>query len=678
MSRPTPTRGFTLPISVFARLDLVKTFDTTKRDGYCLLLEGSWPEVSIESDEAFLSLDELIDCRFAWIDRQSLEMTSQIADLASRAVARWHQQSANAAATHATRTTPPSALPGALLDDLSSLKLRYWFVKMLRVVAFFTKLHPIDRGSHIRLVVDEAQDQDYVALFESLCAARGASLEVQRVRPAKPTELVSKWPTTATEKGTTGDAGRRHEQGIRLNHRSRQSAVDVRRELLKLTNRVASLIANRYCDGPAVLLCGNPSVLDPVGAELRQRRHRLWWAYEQPAIRSAIRWSARGVGQLFCGANENDPTMAWAADADVDGELDNVKMRVEGVDLSAALRAWRQTVLARRAAGLLRIWQSVEQWIERVRPAAVVVSDDATPLCRAMVHAARVRGIGSLVVQHGAPCVCFGFAPLLADRIAVWGDAAQQQLVAWGVEPRRIVRVGKTKRQPKNRSRRVGWLRRSRPKRVLVLDTAVPRDQRPDATGFHLTTRTYRTMIETACRVLARWPNLLVTVRPHPRRHDRGIWRVITTRFSGFAVRIDGQQSLDRQLQQADVVISFASSAGIEAASIGKPVIQMLPEGSAEILPARQWGLLGTARTAAELSLWLQHCLDGTPAPSPSHTSRSVFAASGRAAARGVADEVAGLLAEQVANADNSGRAFRLHEVTPTFGESAIEEMACE
>jgi hypothetical protein len=51
----------------------------------------------------------------------------------------------------------------------------------------------------------------------------------------------------------------------------------------------------------------------------------------------------------------------------------------------------------------------------------------------------------------------------------------------------------------------------------------------------------------------------------------------------------------------ADCVLSCASSAGIEAARAGRPVIQLLPAGSGNILPAEWYGLRGSARSLEEL-----------------------------------------------------------------------------
>ena len=58
---------------------------------------------------------------------------------------------------------------------------------------------------------------------------------------------------------------------------------------------------------------------------------------------------------------------------------------------------------------------------------------------------------------------------------------------------------------------------------------------------------------------------------------------------------------LERWLAGTDCVLSCLSSAGVDAALAGLPVIQLLPAGSGPILPHEAWGMHGTARTAKEL-----------------------------------------------------------------------------
>lgn len=73
--------------------------------------------------------------------------------------------------------------------------------------------------------------------------------------------------------------------------------------------------------------------------------------------------------------------------------------------------------------------------------------------------------------------------------------------------------------------------------------------------------------------------------------------------------------SLERCLRDIDCVVSCGSSAGIDATLAGLPVVQLLPAGSGEVLPHDQWGLAGTARSAAELKVLVGQVLSGVCPP---------------------------------------------------------------
>src|SRR6185437_13496742 len=68
--------------------------------------------------------------------------------------------------------------------------------------------------------------------------------------------------------------------------------------------------------------------------------------------------------------------------------------------------------------------------------------------------------------------------------------------------------------------------------------------------------------------------------------------------------------NLAQLVAASDCVLSCASTAGIEAALAGAPVVQILPAGSGDILPAREWGFVGSARTADELASLVAEALD--------------------------------------------------------------------
>jgi hypothetical protein len=295
-----------------------------------------------------------------------------------------------------------------------------------------------------------------------------------------------------------------------------------------------------------------------------------------------------------------------------------------------------------------RLLERLDGHFQRFRPTALVLGEDATPLARAALVMARRHGVPSLVLQHGAPCCRFGFAPLTADRILVWGPSSARQLIDWGVPEERIEIAGSPWHEEFLAHRKKGaTLARSasegnthdnfdisdprlrvglvssgsrdvaRKARILLLATVPPRDDRPDAVQLHLTAKSYREMVEMALSAVSRIPAAELLVKLHPRAPHDAVIRAALARFAGLKGRIVSGR-LDRWLAEADCVLSCVSSAGVDAALAGLPVIQLLPAGSGLILPHADWGLHGTARTAAELGDQLAQVLAGDTRPAGS------------------------------------------------------------
>jgi hypothetical protein len=299
--------------------------------------------------------------------------------------------------------------------------------------------------------------------------------------------------------------------------------------------------------------------------------------------------------------------------------------------------------------------ERIDAHFRRVRPTALVVDEDATPLPRTAVAVARQRGAGSFVVQHGAPVCRFGFAPPAADQVLVWGPSSQRQLAEWGVPPERIQSVGspRHKRLPEKRSR--GQLAASRHRavsspqkalpRVLLLATTPPRGERPDVINSHFTRRTYAEMLRAALGAVSKLPGARLTVKLHPRAPYDPIALGVLSEFPSLVVRIVRRGPVERWIGRADCVLSCFSSAGIDATLSGVPVIQLQPAGSGAILPHQAWGMLGTARSQAELEPLLAQALNnvGRVERSETHDSSpnpNVFTDLGPSAAARIAEAV--------------------------------------
>jgi hypothetical protein len=270
------------------------------------------------------------------------------------------------------------------------------------------------------------------------------------------------------------------------------------------------------------------------------------------------------------------------------------------------LTATRETDGPRWSRWLAAIDRHMTAW----RPDALVLSEDATPFTRAAACCARRQGIPSLVAQHGAPCLQFGFAPLVADWMAAWDEASREQFLQWGMPAERIAVTGSLSL---DRSRsELGDVKPREPRQarnVLLLANLPARDDRPDGVAFHLTRATHEHMLRAALTACSSIPNLRVLVKLHPRQECDAPWPELLAEFPALPVRLLKAGRWTDYLNESQAVLSCASSAGIEAARLGWPVVQLLPEGSADVLPARRWALLGSATTAEELGPLLRQAL---------------------------------------------------------------------
>lgn len=566
-----------MSLIIHARRELVDS--TGDRGSPRVLLEGSWPP----SDRAphCASLDDSLDAGFDWIDSHAATLAKQLAT--------------PSAAEH------EGIAPHVALAHLDALHLRYYLVKLLRPVVYFTRVRPLMRGEDVTLVATAGQDEDYAAVLAQLCAAAGATLRVQR-----------------------------HQQCVRP-----ASAPPNRwwRRLLAGLTGVVEPTTDPRDDAPKVVLCGNPRWLDSVCRELLRRHCRLWWLYDRFAVRAWFQWQSAGVGQMVCNSSLGRENRLVA---DVPGPIP-----FEGIDLAEPLERW----VARRAVShgprYTRLIERIDAHFARVKPQAVVLDEDATPMARAAAVAARRHGARTLVVQHGAPYCRFGFSPPAADRFLAWGAATCERLTEWGAESERIRMVGAVQADALPPTISIGRPPRSAvcSPRILLLATVPPRDDRPDAMAMNLTTRTYAEMLRMAWATVADIDNAELIVKVHPRAGNDPWVRRVRRDYPQVKTRLVRRGGPRRWLGQVDCVLSCLSSGGVEAAAAGLPVMQLAPPGSTAALPHDAWAMAGTARTERELQqLFVKVLVDGWR-PEPAAIDGVFAPGPGTAAAR-IAEEI--------------------------------------
>jgi hypothetical protein len=353
---------------------------------------------------------------------------------------------------------------------------------------------------------------------------------------------------------------------------------------------------------PRIVFCGNPRLLEPICRASTRLGGRAWWLGDRLTVRAWLRWRSAGWGQLVCNSSLGRQNRLGLPEI---GPID-----CRDIDLAPAVTRWISHRIAAQGAQQTRIIEQMDRHFACVRPDALVLDEDQTPLHRIAVAAARRHGARSFVVQHGAPGCRFGFAPLEADCFLAWGESTRGQLRRWAVPAERIAIVGSASHGARRVSRPAPRSPNRGP-RILLLATVPPRDQRPDAVVAHLNRTTYREMIRIAASVVSRLPAAELIVKPHPRATDDTTLELALVNAPRVPTRIVRGCSLQSGLAEADCVLSCLSSAGIEATLAGLPVIQLAPPGSGPIFPHDEWGMLGTARSEAELERLLNAALTG-------------------------------------------------------------------
>ena len=546
-----------------------------------LLLEGSWPAAP-PGQLRFVrwSLDDLIDARHGWIDEKAQVWAEEIARRGDSGEIAW----------------------------LHVLSLRYYLVRLLRLVAFFHEVLPSSSLDGMELILERERDADYAEVISEFARRDNVPIRFHWVdRDALPVQA-------ATPNGLL-----------------RRGAAWANERLDKWLLR---RLSGEAFGEKRVLMSGNPRILGPICEALVRQRVKVAWLYDRFAFGSFWKWRARGVRQLCCRARSGVVEQPAALRKQrMPGRLQSPLHRVPlgiftlcSIDLARPINGWLDKTAARRGALQAALLQIMQNHFADFRPTHLVLDQDATPFARAAVAVARWENVPSVVVQHGAPRVAFGFAPLAADKICVWGQSSSNRLRSWGVSANQIEITGATQAAmplvslPQSAKRRV----------VVFYATTPPQDDRPDAVAYHLTTRTHEEMLHWACAAVSQLDDAELLIKLHPRCRDAAIFRRVAGRYRNLRCRIIAARSSGPLF--AACVLNCGSSAGIEAAANGVPVIELLPSGSAELLPANAWGLAGSAQSLEELRVLLNRVWCGDLVGN-SGAAHQVFALQGRAAA---------------------------------------------
>ena len=340
-------------MKVFARYELAAAEfarcmplgDARRAPEPALLLEGSWPEAS--TLRQLYSLDDSIDSRFAWIDEEA----SRLAEVAGASLLPLPLGEIWSVGETVQSFTPAPPSPA----HLNALALRYYLVKLLRLIAFVQEVAPNLAYSQCDLFATSGRDEDYAELLTELGRAGGF-------------EVVVHWSPPAIVSG---------KESARTRQRVSNSWLRFRLGQLIRWFDQRNLSSNEA--RPRVVLFGNPRVLDPVCEELVGQRTEACWLYDRFAVGCWRRWRPRGVRQLICNADRatlGDPVCERS------GAPRLRELRVRGIRIDRVIECWLEKRISQTHEREMRFFQRTVEHLLRVKPRAIVLDQDATPLAR--------------------------------------------------------------------------------------------------------------------------------------------------------------------------------------------------------------------------------------------------------------------------------------------------------
>lgn len=318
-------------------------------------------------------------------------------------------------------------------------------------------------------------------------------------------------------------------------------------------------------------------------------------------LKALLRNAARGGWVGHANANERRLSRRLVARA-----LSSAAAQAEQPDpLDRLLQTRALRMLEQRAGDTLAAVKRIRAGlgVERVRLA--LLPFDSPPEARVVVQAARDAEVPTVVVQHG-----FGTPEpnepdkSLADTVAVWSD--------WDVEhsagrvPGTVVLTGNPGvtqlARPASKSRKAGPSGRT----LVLVEYASRISVRVD-------NRIACRHVGAALAALARArPRTLVTIRPHPSDHEPEIFAELASRYPALEVRVDAASSIEDLIGAADLCIGAISTASLQAAVAGAPVILLNMTGRPAPWPFDGSGDVPVASSADELAEAIPEALAAT------------------------------------------------------------------
>lgn len=195
-------------------------------------------------------------------------------------------------------------------------------------------------------------------------------------------------------------------------------------------------------------------------------------------------------------------------------------------------------------------------------------------------------GPASVTIQHGVVGV-HTYLPMLASKIAVWGDLVRDWFIERGVAPQQIVITGQPRFQRADPATSATITTPELPFTVLIAT-------QPLGASFQ------QALAQAVLQAAAELPNVRFVIRPHPDEPSEWYTSLVAAAQAQNIVLERGD--LAAALRRAAVVVVHSSTVGLEGLLLQKPLLVFNPFAWPEEVPYVSAGAAQDVRSGAALT----------------------------------------------------------------------------
>ncbi len=209
--------------------------------------------------------------------------------------------------------------------------------------------------------------------------------------------------------------------------------------------------------------------------------------------------------------------------------------------------------------------------LEALQPRAILTEFDRNRNASCLILAAIHHGVPTATLVHGTINPPYGYNPVLADRILVWGEVQRRQLLDLGTDPDKIRLTGFARVQ-RSEPRDTASIKQSvglSPAKPVVMLATNP---------IEVSAR--ELLIATYCDAFAGRDDLNIIVRTHPAEGENAWGKEYRERYPYVRAFGRGDQTVEDALAMTDVFVCNNTGMSMDALLHDTPVVLLDVPGS--------------------------------------------------------------------------------------------------